>query len=68
MIKFKKTKKAVTLVELVIVLALMSVVTMLIFNFVSVSQRQSKNLDIKQEASAWWKYDFWEYDEKYFTL
>lgn len=49
MIKLKKSKKAVTLVELVIVLALMSVVTMLIFNFVSVSQRQSKNLDIKQE-------------------
>lgn len=49
MIKLKKSKKAVTLVELIIVLALMSVVTMLIFNFVSVSQRQSKNLDIKQE-------------------
>lgn len=44
-----KSKKAVTLVELVIVLSLMSIVTMLVFNFVSISQRQSKSLEIKQE-------------------
>lgn len=49
MIKKNKSKKAVTLVELVIVLSLMSIVTMLVFNFVSISQRQSKNLEIKQE-------------------
>lgn len=49
MIKLRKSKKAVTLVELVIVLSLMSIVTMLVFNFVSISQRQSKSLEIKQE-------------------
>lgn len=49
MIKKNKSKKAVTLVELVIVLSLMSIVTMLVFNFVSISQRQSKSLEIKQE-------------------
>lgn len=49
MIKFKKSKKAVTLLELVIVLALMSIITMLVFNFVSLSQRKGKELDIKQE-------------------
>lgn len=49
MIKRNKSKKAITLVELVIVLSLMSIVTMLVFNFVSISQRQSKSLEIKQE-------------------
>lgn len=49
MIKVKKFKKAVTLLELVIVLALMSVVTMLVFNFASMSQRKRSELDIKQK-------------------
>lgn len=49
MIKRNKSKKAITLVELVIALSLMSIVTMLVFNFVSISQRQSKSLEIKQE-------------------
>ncbi|MGL5616162.1 MAG: prepilin-type N-terminal cleavage/methylation domain-containing protein, partial [Cetobacterium sp.] len=49
MTKIRGKKKAVTLLELVIVLALMSLVTMLVFNFSSLTQRKEKELDIKQE-------------------
>lgn len=46
---YKKVKKGITLVELIIVLALMSIVTMLVFNFVNLSQKKGSELDIKQE-------------------
>ena len=44
-----KKKKGLTLLELVIVLGLMGIVTSLIFSFVNVTQRKSKELNIRQE-------------------
>ena len=44
-----KKKKGLTLLELVIVLGLMGIVTTLIFSFVNITQRKSKELDIRQE-------------------
>lgn len=43
-----KRKKGLTLLELVIVLGLMSIVTSLVFGFVNITQRKSKELDIRQ--------------------
>lgn len=45
----KKKKKGLTLLELVIVLALMGLVTMLVFSFTNLTQKKSKELEIRQE-------------------
>lgn len=50
MVKFKsKSKKGLTLLELVMVLGLMGIVTMLVFSFTNLTQRKSKELEIRQE-------------------
>ena len=44
-----KKKKGLTLLELVIVLGLMGIVTSVVFSFVNITQKKSKELDIRQE-------------------
>lgn len=44
-----KRKKGLTLLELVIVLGLMGIVTSLVFSFVNMTQKKSKEIQIRQE-------------------
>lgn len=44
-----KSKKGLTLLELVIVLGLMGIITYLVFSFVNLTQRKSLELDIRQK-------------------
>lgn len=44
-----KIKKGLTLLELIIVLGLMSIVTMLVFSFMNLTQKKTSELDIKQQ-------------------
>lgn len=48
-IKKLKSKKGLTLLELVIVLGLMGIITYLVFSFVNLTQRKSLELEIRQE-------------------
>ena len=49
MSKKLKIKKGLTLLELIVVLGLMSIITMLVFSFVDLTQKKSSELDVKQQ-------------------
>ena len=49
MSKKLKIKKGLTLLELIVVLGLMSIITMLVFSFVDLTQKKSNELDVKQQ-------------------
>ena len=49
MSKKLKIKKGLTLLELIVVLGLMSIITMLIFSFMDLTQKKSNELDVKQQ-------------------